>query len=246
MQFSSVLLHYCAALLSTCLFQWEINYELQTLRVHISARNRWSDSPEEPERVIECVWSSRQNICPRSPVCISTDRLFVHLEPSDPTEYKDQKTLWGCFSSLKSFFFLLIQSGLKCTVQTTEWERRSARSCSTWSILVTGAGRRQHGYWEPATRGWTRFCSIMCVCVSDKNSSYVKAHGCILCGTKERLYVCAPDRKREDITLREYSLLPSTLHWSPLPNTSKYSSWTEAGLSLPRAHLLWFIASALQ
>lgn len=45
-----------------------------------------------------------QNICPRSPVCISTDRLFVHLELSDPTEHKDQKTHWGCFSSLKSVF----------------------------------------------------------------------------------------------------------------------------------------------
>lgn len=38
------------------------------------------------------------------PLCISTDGLFVHLELSDPTEHKDQKTLWGCFSSLKSVF----------------------------------------------------------------------------------------------------------------------------------------------
>lgn len=44
-------------------------------------------------------------------------------------------------------------------------------------------------------------------------------------------------RRGENPTVGEYCVSPSTLHWSPLLNTAKYSSRTEAGLSLARAHL---------
>lgn len=114
-------------------------------------------------RSLRQFWCSYlQNICPRAPVCISTDRLFVHLELSNPTgrrviSIKIRKHFGAVFPAW-SWCFLLIRSGLKCTVQITECERRSSYSCSTWSILVTDLC--ELGHRGPATWGWTHFCRI--------------------------------------------------------------------------------------
>lgn len=184
-------------LLLTCLFQWEINYEMKTLLVDVSVFNPdglihsshlWGSKISA--RRGRSVWSDLKMICPVitaslpcsstaficrisvrvPPVCISTDGLFVHLEQSDPTEYKrtHQKTLWGCFSSLKSTFS---SHPSWVEVQITECERRRAFSCSTLSILETDHCFNTEGtvYLEPATWGRTHFSVRLCVCVLGKS-----------------------------------------------------------------------------
>lgn len=136
---------------------------------NVSARGRVCDRiwkwPVQSSASLQCsssvfICRVSHRLCPCSPVCISTDRLFVHLELSAPTEYKrtHQKTLWGCFSSLKLGFSS--QPSWAEVHSATQYEQRGAYSCSTSSILETVRCRNWILYLEPTTRGWTHFCRL--------------------------------------------------------------------------------------
>lgn len=107
----------------------QVRSDLKMIRSVITASLPWSST------IFICRVSHR--LCPCSPVCISTDRLFVHLELSAPTEHKrtHQKTLWGCFSSLKLGFSS--QPSWAEVKSANQYEQSSAYSCSTSSILET-------------------------------------------------------------------------------------------------------------
>lgn len=107
-------------------------------------------------------------LCPCSPVCISTDRLFVHLELSAPTEYKrtHQKNTLGLFFQLEVGVFFSTKLGWSAQCKSVWTEERILpqhfkyprnRSLQERDAVNTEGIL----YLEPATRGWTHFCSIM-------------------------------------------------------------------------------------
>lgn len=115
-------------------------------------------------------------------------RISVHVPPSASAltgclftwNYRTLQSIkirkhFGAVFPAWSQCFLLIQSGLKCTVQITEREQRSAYSCSTWSILVTVLCRTGTGACSMGVD--TVLKHYVCVFVSDKNSYVLICEG---------------------------------------------------------------------